>query len=180
MQRYVRMFGTPITLLVLLGILIFGAKWGYQNVVAPPPAPPQTPCVDQNVGKALTTKQVTVKVYNGGRKTGLAGKVSAQLRAKGFIIGRTANTETRVTTTQIIGADPNNPEVKLVAGFFKGAKVTGDNRLDHTVDVLVGNEATGFTATAPTSIAVPTGTVCLPASATPSAAAAAPSATPKR
>ncbi|GAA1370906.1 hypothetical protein GCM10009638_01040 [Luteococcus sanguinis] len=140
--------------------------------MAPPPAAPQTPCVDQSVGKALTTKQVTVKVYNGGRKTGLAGRVAAQLKAKGFIIGRTANTETRVTTTQIIGANPDNPEVKLVAGFFKGAKISGDDRLDHSVDVLVGQETTGFTASAPTSIAV-NGAVCLPATGTPTPSAAA-------
>ncbi len=172
MQRYVRMFGTPVTLLALLCVLIFGAKWGYDNVMAPPPAAPQTPCVDQSVGKALTTKQVTVKVYNGGRKTGLAGRVAAQLKAKGFIIGRTANTDTRVTTTQIIGANPDDPEVKLVAGFFKGAKVSGDDRLDHSVDVLVGHETTGFTASAPTSIAV-NGAVCLPATGTPTPSAAA-------
>lgn len=177
MQRYVRMFGTPITLLVLLAVLVYGAKWGYDNVMAPPAPAPQTPCVDQRVGAALTSKQVTVKVFNGGRKTGLAGKVAAQLRAKGFIIGRTANTETRVTTTQIIGANPNNPEVKLVAGFFKGAKVSGDNRLDHTVDVLVGNENTGFNSEAATSVPVQNGVVCLPASGTPKASA---SATPTR
>ncbi|GAA1391591.1 LytR C-terminal domain-containing protein [Luteococcus peritonei] len=162
MQRYVRMFGTPITLLALLAILILGARWGYRNVVAPPPPPPLVPCVDQNVGKALTTKQVTVQVYNGGSKSGLAKIVATQLRGAGFTIAKTGNTEVEVGATQIIGADVNNPEVKLVAGFFKGAKVTADGRADHTVEVRVGNAATGFNPKAPHQIAVTSPTVCLP------------------
>lgn len=176
MQRYVRMLGTPVTLLVLLAILFFGAKWGYHNVMAPPPAAPLVPCVTQKVGPELKASQVTVKVYNGGRKTGLAGKVAAQLKAKGFVIAKTANTEDRVTATEIIGADANSPEVKLVAGFFKGAKVVADGRVDHTVDVRVGPQATGFNPAAPAVIAVPGGSVCLPApTTTPSATP-----TPKR
>lgn len=176
MQRYVRMFGTPITLLVLVLLLVYGAKWGYRNVMAPPPAEPLVPCVTQKVGPNLTTKQVTVRVFNGGRRTGLAGKVAANLKAKGFVIKQTANTDERVTTTRIVGADPASPEVKLVAGFFKGATVSGDGRVDHTVDVLVGNPTTGFNAAAATSIAVPGGQVCLPAPSKP----ATPAATPKR
>lgn len=163
MQRYVRLFGTPITLLVLIGILIFGARWGYKNVVAPAPPPPLVPCTNQNVGKALKVSQVTVKVYNGGTKAGLASTVAAQLRAVGFNVSKTGNTEVEVNQTQIIGADADNPEVKLVAGFFKGAQVKGDGRVDHSVEVLVGNKVTGFNRSAPTSIQVDNPTVCLPA-----------------
>ncbi|MGO4957694.1 LytR C-terminal domain-containing protein [Luteococcus sp. Sow4_B9] len=162
MQRYVRLLGTPITLLVLLAVLILGARWGYRNVVAPAPPPPLVPCVEQSVGKALSTKQVTVKVYNGGSKGGLAGKVGAQLKAVGFQVAKTGNTEVEVNHTQIIGADVNNPEVKLVAGFFKDAKVKADGRADHTVEVLVGNPVTGFQPKAPRSIDIDGPTVCLP------------------
>ncbi len=77
-------------------------------------------------------------------------------------MAKTGNTDVEVGATQIVGASPNNPEVKLVAGFFKGAKVTGDNRVDHTVEVRVGNPATGFNAKAPRSLAVDSSTVCLP------------------
>lgn len=163
MQRYVRLLGTPITLLLLLAILILGARWGYRNVMAPPPPPPLVPCVEQSVGQALGTKQVTVSVYNGGAKSGLAKTVAAQLRGAGFKVSRTGNTDVEVSTTQVIGADVDNPEVKLVAGFFKGAKVSADGRADHTVEVLVGNPATGFNAKAPKQVAVDSPTVCLPA-----------------
>ena len=161
MQRYVRLFGTPITLLVLIGILIFGARWGYKNVVAPAPPPPLVPCTNQNVGKALKVSQVTVKVYNGGTKAGLASTVAAQLRAVGFNVSKTGNTEVEVNQTQIIGADANNPEVKLVAGFFKNATRQGDGRVDHVVDVLLGDDFAGMATNPKTSIAV-NGPVCLP------------------
>ncbi|WP_420176757.1 LytR C-terminal domain-containing protein [Luteococcus sp. OSA5] len=162
MQRYVRMLGTPITLLVLLALLIFGARWGYRNVVAPPPPPPLAPCVDQNVGDSLSTAQVTVQVFNGGNKSGLATKVGNQLKAVGFVVEETGNTEVEVNHTQIIGADVNNPEVKLVAGFFKDAKVSADGRADHSVEVRVGNPSTGFQPKAPRSLALDDPTVCLP------------------
>ncbi|MEL4503542.1 LytR C-terminal domain-containing protein [Luteococcus sp. H138] len=157
------MFGTPITLLVLLGILFFGARWGYKNVVAPAPPAPLIPCTEQSVGKALTTGHVSVKIFNGGTKAGLASTVATRMKAAGFKVIKTGNTGIEVSTTQIIGADVNNPEVKLVSGFFKGAEVKADGRADHTVEVLVGNKETGFNAKAPSSIAVDTPTVCLPA-----------------
>lgn len=163
MQRYVRMFGTPITLLVLLGILFFGARWGYKNVITPAPPAPLIPCTQQSVGKALTPQHVSVKIFNGGTKVGLATTVATKMKAAGFKVVKTGNTEVEVSSTQIIGADVNNPEVKLVAGFFKGAEVKADGRADHSVEVLVGNKDTGWNEKAPAAIAVDTPTVCLPA-----------------
>lgn len=162
MQRYARMLATPVTLLALLAFLVLGARWGYKNVMAPLPPPPLAPCVEQSVGKALSTKQVGVKIYNGGSTHGLATKVAAQMRNAGFTVTKTGNTEVEVNHTQVIGADVNNPEVKLVAGFFKNAQVKADGRADHSVEVLVGNKNTGFTASAPKQVSVDGPTVCLP------------------
>ena len=172
MQRYVRMFGTPVRLLAFVVILVMGAKWGMRNVVAPVPPAPLTPCTTQSVGPDLNTTEVTVQVLNGGTTPGLAGTVAGQLRVAGFKVGKTGNTETPVTTTQVIGATADSPEVKLVAGFFKGAKIVADGRADHSVLVMVGNKETGFERTAPVQISVSGGVVCLPAPspiATPSA-----------
>ncbi|MEL4359140.1 MULTISPECIES: LytR C-terminal domain-containing protein [unclassified Luteococcus] len=163
MQRYVRLFGTPITLLVLLGILVFGARWGWKNVIAPAPPAPLIPCTEQNVGKALTAQHVSVKVFNGGSRSGLASTVGTQLKGVGFKVVKTGNTDVEVSAPQIIGAAVDNPEVKLVAGFFPGAQIKADGRADHTVEVLVGNQKTNFNPKAPASIAVTTPTVCLPA-----------------
>ena len=173
MRRYVRLFGTPITLLLLLAFLAYGAWWGFRNVMAPVPGSTPAPCVTQKVGKNLSTSQVSVRVLNGGTTVGLAGRVSAQLTNVGFKVLSTGNTSDVVTSTVVVGASKDAPEVKLVLGFFKGAKVRADKRTDGTVDVMVGDNFGGFNAKAHRQISVPGGTACLPPpspSGTPSSA----------
>lgn len=158
---------TPVTLLLLIAVLGYGAWWGYRNVIRPVPARAPDPCVTQSVGPALKANKVTVNVYNGGYKQGLATTVAKALKAKGFIIKNVDNTDERIKTTVIVGADANNPEVKLVVAQFKNATVRADQRPDHTVDVLVGNTYGGMNPKAPVEIVVPGHSVCLPSSATP-------------
>lgn len=163
--RVLRVVRTPLTLLFLLAVLCYGAWWGYTNVLAPVPAAPPTPCVNQTVPKGkLRSSQITVSVYNGGTKKGLAGDVGRLLRQRGFNVQRTANTEEKVSKTVIVGAGVDNPEVLLVKRFFKDARVRADKRPDHTVDVLVGNRYGGFNKKAKTSLSVKSKTVCLPPS----------------
>ncbi|WP_203567952.1 LytR C-terminal domain-containing protein [Aestuariimicrobium ganziense] len=187
-RKVLRALVTPLTLAVLLAFLGYGAWWGYRNVMRPIPARPPDPCVTQSVGPKLKSSQVTVNVYNGGYKQGLATTVAKALKAKGFMIKHVDNTDERIKTTVIVGADANNPEVKLVAAHFKNATVRADQRPDHTVDVLVGNTYGGMDAKAAVEIAVPGNSVCLPSPsptptptpATPATPAATPPATPKR
>lgn len=168
-MRIVRMIATPVLLLALLAFLIWGAWWGYKNVVAPVPERLPDPCVTQSVPNKLEAKQVTVSVFNGGYKTGQASSVAKTLKAKGFIIKHVDNTDERVKQTVIVGAAAANPEVKLVAAHFKGATIKADDRPDHTVDVMIGTDYAGMNDKAAVWIAVPGGQVCLPTSATPSA-----------
>ena len=162
--RVIRIIRTPLTLLVLLAVLCYGAWWGWKNIVAPPQTTPAPPCVPTKVtDKSLKTSQVTVRVYNGGDKKGLASDVTRDLRAKGFNVLDPANTDQKISTTVIVGNGTKNPEVLLVKSYFKGAKVKADGRTDHTVDVLVGNSAVHFNSKAKTSYPVKTSTVCLPA-----------------
>jgi hypothetical protein len=143
--------------------LCYGAWWGYTNVLQPVPAAPPPKCVNQSVPKGkLRSSQVVVSVYNGGSKKGLAGDVGRLLRDRGFKVQRTTNTEEKIKQTVIVGAGAKNPEVLLVKGFFKEAKVRADKRPDHTVDVLVGDRYAGFKKKAPTSLVVKRKTVCLP------------------
>lgn len=161
--RILRIIRTPLTLLVLLGLLCYGAWWGWQNIVAPPEKAPPPPCVETKVtDKELKSSQVTVRVYNGGDKKGLASDVTRSLRAKKFNVLDPANTDQEVTKTVIIGNGEKNPEVLLVKKFFKSATVKADGRTDHTVDVLVGNKYGGFNSKAKTTYPVKTSTVCLP------------------
>jgi hypothetical protein len=161
--RIFRIVRTPVTLLILLGVLLYGAWWGYNNVIAPvPPAAPD-PCVTQTVAKGqLKSNLVTVSVYNGGDKKGLAADVGRSLRGKGFKVLRTSNTEENVQKTVIIGADPKAPEVLFVKTFFKDSVVRSDKRVDHSVDILVGNKYAGFNKNAKTTYEVKSSTVCLP------------------
>ena len=180
MRRYVRVFGTPLTLLVLLAFLAYGAWWGYRNVMAPLPGSTPAPCVTQNVGKHLSSTDVSVRVLNGGTTVGLAARIGAQLTNSGFKVISAGNTSQVVTSTIVVGASTNAPEVKLVLGFFKGAKARADKRTDGTVDVLVGDGFGGFNAKASRQISVPGGTVCLPpSSASPSPSSSKPSPTKK-
>ena len=167
--RIFRAVRTPFTLLVLLGVLCYGAWWGYSNVIREVPPAPAAPCVDQKLPKnQLKSSQVTVSVFNGGDKRGLAGDVGRSLRERGFKVATTTNTLQKVQKTVIIGAGTKNPEVLLVKAFFKDADVKADKRVDGSVDVLVGNRYGGFNKNAKASISVKTPTVCLPSVRTPS------------
>lgn len=169
--RVFRIIRTPLTLLILLGILAFGAWWGWNNIVAPPEKKAPPPCVQTKVtDKALKTSQVTVRVFNGGDKKGLAGDVTRQLRAKDFNVLDASNSTETINKTVIVGNAAKNPEVLLVKGFFKGSTVKADSRDDHTVDVLVGNKYGGFNSKAKKSYPVKTSTVCLPAASASAAA----------
>ena len=170
--RIFRVVRTPVTLLVLFGVLLYGAWWGYNNIIKPVPSLPPEPCVDQTVPKGqLKANQVVVKVYNGGDRKGLAADVGRSLRTKGFRVILTTNTVEKIQKTVIVGADVNNPEVLFVESFFKEATVRSDQRVDRTVDVLVGNKYGGFNKQAEATYRVETTTVCLP-SQTPTASPA--------
>lgn len=172
MRQYLRLIGTPVTLLLLLAFLLYGGWWGFGHLLAPVVATP-TPCTTQGVGKTLASSKVSVRVYNGGTEVGLASRVATQLRGVGFITLGTGNTGESVGKTVIVGSTKDAPAVRLVAAFFKGATIRADHRIDGTVDVLVGDDYAGMNTAAPRSIAVPGGKVCLPP---PSAPATAPTA----
>ena len=166
--RIFRVVRTPVTLLILFGVLLYGAWWGYNNIIKPIPALPPDPCVNQSVSKGeLKSSQVVVRVYNGGDRKGLAADVGRSLRAKGFRVTLTTNTVEKIQKTVIVGADANNPEVKFVKTFFQEAVVRPDKRADRSVDVLVGNKYGGFNKDAKVTYQVVATTICLP-SQTPS------------
>lgn len=155
---------SSVLFFVLLGLLAVGGYWGYQMLTRPLPTEPAPSCVTQNVGDKLLSSQVTVRVYNGGTISGQASAVGKALKAAGFQVPTIGNWpgDEPILETVIIGANPDDPEVLLVLGFFPDGVARGDGRADHTVDVVFGDTFTGLNAEAPTEIAVPGGTVCLP------------------
>lgn len=165
-RRYLRIAATPITLLLLLALILVAFILGWKGLTAPTPGEVVPPCVSTDVGKALTSKSVSVNVVNGGYTRGLAGDVGKALTAKGFNVTDVGNTEDRVKQTVIVGVSKDSPEVKLVAAFFPKSTIQEDPaKVDHSVTVKVGTNYGGFNAKAPTSMPVG-GPVCLPAPST--------------
>jgi hypothetical protein len=161
--RIFRVVRTPVTLLILLAVLLYGAWWGYHNIIQPVPAQAPEPCVDQSVARGvLKASQVTVKIYNGGDRKGLAADVGRSLRGKGFHVLLTANTAQKIQKTVIVGAEASDPEVLFVKTFFKDSVVQADKRADHSVDILVGNKYGGFNKAAKNTYNAKSTSVCLP------------------
>lgn len=152
---------TPLTLLVLILGLAFAAQWGWQHVVAPLPEKAAPSCIPQQAS-TLETGQISIRVFNGSTKRGLARQVSDLLADRGFNVIEVGNVEQTVTGTVVVGGAEHNPEVLLTAQNLAKSTARGDGRSDGTVDVLVGSEYHGIVPSAPTSIEVPGDQVCLP------------------
>lgn len=165
-RKLVRMLKTPVTLLMLLALVAFAGNWGLKAATAPIPPRPPDPCVALQVGPHLTPDKVTVHVLNGTETNGLAKRFGSILRADGFVrVTRMANAPTNdVAKTQIVGFAVDSPEVVLVKKAFKDPiEVVADGRIDHSVDVVIGKEFSGWADKPDLKVPVPSGTVCLPA-----------------
>jgi LytR cell envelope-related transcriptional attenuator len=156
---------TPITMVVLIGILVGGGWWGWRSLTESTADPN---CVQQKLpNNRLVPDQVVVNVYNGGARAGTAAELAATLEKRGFNIGKIMNEPNgrTINVVAVRGTTAKAPEVLLVAGqMSQKAWVYADNRPDHTVDIVVGK---GFTTVNPKvlpSVIVPSNqTVCLPA-----------------
>lgn len=171
MRQVIRVLKTPVTLLILLAILGYGAYWGYQQVSVDTKRG-VTACVPTDVGSTLTPERVTVRVLNGGEAGGHAKRTREFLLAFGFRVIYYNNTDRSVQTTTILGNAADSPEVLLLQKMFDGAVTEGDGRADHVVDVIVPTKYQEIPNPPKPSIPVD-GPVCLPpiTAATPSATA---------
>jgi hypothetical protein len=158
---------TPVTLLILLGLLWWAGDWAIK-AASSPVGHNNIPCVMTDVGGKLTPDKVLLRVFNTGDIAGAAKLSATQLRAYGFKVQKTGNATTPVQQTTVVGFAADDPEVKLVMGFLKNAVFKADGRLDHSVDVLIGKSKIEWTDAPATSIDV-TGPVCLAADVLPSA-----------
>lgn len=159
--RLFRLIATPIVLLVLLGLLLWSASWGWRNLTAPLPTPDPTPCVTQPVD-VVTPDKVSVRVLNGGFTSGLAGQASGRLETAGFKIVTVGNTDERVTSTVIRGNAENDAALQLTASYFNGATIEHDDRVDGTIDVFVGSDFGGYGEGPLTETTSNTGNLCVP------------------
>lgn len=141
-MRLFRMIATPVLLLGLLGFLIWGAQWGWRNLTAPLPSPTPTPCVTKEA-TVVTPANVSVNVFNGGFTAGLARLVGDHLTRTGFTVLRVANTDERVAETIVRGNEENKAALEMLQSHFVNSVIQFDDRIDGTVDVLVGTAWAG-------------------------------------
>jgi LytR cell envelope-related transcriptional attenuator len=155
---------TPITMVVLLGVLVGGGWWGWNSLTQSSAEPN---CVETKLANdRLTPKQISVNVYNGGARAGTAAAVGKLLTKRGFHVNKIANEPKgdKVSGVEVRGTTANGPELSLVAGQVKGkVKAVADARPDHTVDLVLGAGYKGPRDQGLPSVAVPKGTsLCLP------------------
>ena len=154
---------TPITLVVLLGMLVGGAWWGWNSLTE---STAEQACVQTVLpDKKLLPKDVVVNVYNAGARSGTAKATADLLKRRGFNIGKVQNepNDEKVPSLAVRGSAATDPEVKLVvAQLAQRAPVVVDGRTDHSVDLILGARFTTLKARAASSVQVPGGKACLP------------------
>jgi hypothetical protein len=170
---------TTITMLVLCGVLVLGAVWGWRSLFAdlpaeeasaPRPSGPSCTTEEVDAGQRLRSSQVRVSVFNGGNRSGLADETMSRLANRGFKRGAVGNapSDVNVRRVEVWSTQENDAEARLVARQFgKRLKVTvSDQDLGPGVDVIVGNAFRGFVkgprsvkVRAPEEVCVPAETI---------------------
>ena len=134
---------SALTLAVLALLVVVAAVWGWAALTEPfPEDEPVAICepTDVAAGDEVRRDQVVVSVFNGSKRSGLAGATSAQLAERGFVTGDVGDSPTPAATTQIWADDPTNPADALVQQQFKKAKIVAGDPIGAGVVVVVGEK----------------------------------------
>jgi LytR cell envelope-related transcriptional attenuator len=162
---------TAVTLVVLLGILAVGGLVGLRTLLAPlPAAKPSavaTPdCTVVRKGALVHARQVTVSVFNGGDRSGLADETMGRLRNRGFVKGDVGNAPSSavVKRVQVWTTQAHDAAARLVARQFgKKTRVrVVDTDLGPGVDVVVGDAFTKLAKAKTVIVATRSSSVCRP------------------
>lgn len=159
-----RQITAAVTMLVLIGLLVLGAVWGWRALFAEVPGDataltPSPTCVSEAIaaGEKIRADQVRVSVFNGGTRSGLAGETLDALMDRGFLAGDTANapSDVDVARVEVWSTVEKDPRAQLVARQFgKNVKVRfSDEDLGPGIDVIVGDRFDRL-ARAPRALAV--------------------------
>jgi hypothetical protein len=133
-----------VTLVVLGLALALAGVWGWSAISEPFPKESSPPvCLDRDFAKGDVVKprDVTVSVWNGGTRVGLAGLTMDLLVDAGFHEGSEGNTpgKRKVALVEIWTEEPDSPAVQLVASQFARAKVVEREVRPPGVLVVVGD-----------------------------------------
>jgi len=156
-----RRLTTGATLAGLVVVLCVMAVWGYHAATAPvsdngPTSTSKTPTCSpdqQTVSQYLRRSEVTVSVYNAGRRAGRAQETMDLLERAGFKVGAVGNAPegVKVQRAAVYTTKADDPAAELVARALGGSTevVHGDEDLGPGVDVMIGDKFTRLDPTAP-------------------------------
>ncbi len=158
-----RRITTAVTLLVLLGVLVAGAVYGFRAATAPLPetARPSPTCsgVERNVKTELKRSEVQVSVFNASGRSGLASSTLDKVENAGFLAGNAGNAPAgaKVVRAVVWTSKPDDPAARLVAlAFGKNTRVeVTEEDLGPGIDVLLGRKFRGLDPKAPRKIKLP-------------------------
>lgn len=157
---------SALTLLVLFGLLLIAALWGWKAATKPFPSSEPAPlCTDARVltGSDVFRDQVAISVFNGSDQNGLAAATMERLEERGFVGADSGNAPAKVNGVQIWSDEPRNAAVRLVARQFKSAKIVPGEALGRGVVVVVGDSFKSLRKKEVESVtAVETSTFCSP------------------
>ncbi len=161
-MRIFRLIATPVILLGLLGLLAWGAFWGWNSLTAPVPSPSPTPCVTQPA-ETINVTQVSVRIFNGGYTTGQASRARTRLEEFGYQVIRVDNTEDDDMVKQVtIRANKNQvAQLRLVSSLFVDPVIENDDRVDGTVDIILPTDAPVYNEKPLFQVTAPDGVVCV-------------------
>jgi hypothetical protein len=147
----VRALTTAATLLVAAVLLVIMAVWGFSAATAPIPGDETSsssgstcPPEDQKVTKWVHRGEVTVSVYNAGKRAGTAQSTADLLEAAGFKPGEVGNAADGldVKRATVYTTEGDDPDAQLVARALgqDTQVVRTDEEYGPGVDVVVGNK----------------------------------------
>lgn len=164
---------TALTLTVLSLLCLFGLFFGVRAVTANLPGDgilkePEASCTNRTVsaGSTITSEEVTVSVFNGGGRSGLASRTMQEFVKRGFAAGDSGNArDTGVKRGQVWADSADNPAAQLVLRQLgPGYKIhTGKPTLGVGVVVVLGSDFEQLVKKAPSRIKVSQdATICSP------------------
>ncbi len=160
---------SALTLLVLLAILGFGAKWGYAKATKPLPKPEVAATglcrsLEVAAGDKVTPQEVVVSVFNGSNRAGLAQRTRGLFVDEGFGQGEVNNApkNSGVENAEIWAANPDDPAVQLVASYLAGVDIVEGPVLGEGVVILVGDKFPGLAKGKPFVTAKADAEICAP------------------
>jgi hypothetical protein len=142
---------TALTMLAAGVAVVVMGLWGVSALTAPvgdktgsadhgPTCAPQ----DQKITEYVTRSEVTVSVYNAGRRKGRAGATLAMLEAAGFKPGEIGNAPagTKVRRAEVRTGNAEDPKAQLVAAALgKNTQiVVTDEAYGPGIDVFIGDK----------------------------------------